>query len=137
MRQLITRVDDQLLDDVKARAKAEGVSVNTFVNRLLTQATRTMGRRREIARRVEEAGLAVYLTPSEPPPTHEEVWAMTSGMGPVAKEALAWARSEFWQRDQDGNLLWDRIDSGMWPAPGAAEGSDRPEVTDSAEGPAR
>lgn len=107
MRQLITRVDDRLLDDVKAKARAEGVSVNTFVNRLLAEATRTMSRRREIARRIAEAGLTVYVTPSQPPPTHEEVQAMWRGVGPVAEESLAWARSEFWMRSEDGRTLYD------------------------------
>ncbi len=107
MRQLITRVDDRLLEDVKAKARAEGVSVNRFVNRLLAQATQSMGRRREIERRIAEAGLTVQVTPTQPPPTHEEVWAMTRGMGPLGDEALAWARSESWMRSEDGRELRD------------------------------
>ncbi len=107
MRQLITRLDDRLLDDVKTRARAEGVSVNTFVNRLLAEATRATSRRREIARRIEEAGLTVQVTPTQPPLTHDEVWRMTRGWGPVAAEALAWARSEHWMRSEDGRTLHD------------------------------
>lgn len=107
MRQLITRVDDRLLDDVKARARAEGISVNTLVNRLLADATRATSRRREVARRIAEAGLTVHVTPSTAPLTHEEVWAMTKGLGPIAEEALAWARSEHWMRSQDGRTLHD------------------------------
>lgn len=115
MRQLITRVDDELLDDVKARARAEGVSVNTFVNRLLAEATRTMSRRREIARRIAAAGLTVQVTPSQPPPTHEQLWEMLRGIGPVADDAMALAKSESWMFDEDGNFVRERFDSGRWP----------------------
>jgi hypothetical protein len=92
VRQLITRVDDQLLDDVKARARAEGVSVNTFVNRLLARAVETMDRRRDLDRRIAEAGLAVAVTPSQAPLPLDEAIALTRGLGPQAGRALDWTR---------------------------------------------
>jgi hypothetical protein len=121
MRQLITRVEDQLLDDVKAKARAEGISVNTFVNRVLAEATRTMSRRREIARRIAEAGLTVHVTPSQPPPTHEELRERLRGIGPVAEDAIALAKSESWMFDGDGTFHPERYDGDGWPTPDPGE----------------
>jgi hypothetical protein len=94
VRQLITRVDDGLLDRVKERARREGVSMNTFVNLLLAKAVETDDRRRDLERRIEAAGLTVRVTPSKIPPPRDEVIAMTRGAGTAGSEALEWTRGE-------------------------------------------
>ena len=94
MRQLITRVDDGLLDRVKERAQREGVSMNTFVNRLLAKAVETDDRRRDLERRIEAAGLTVRVTPRSIALPRDEVIAMNRGSGTSVSEALEWARSE-------------------------------------------
>ena len=48
MRQLITRVPDDILDACKRKARAEGVSMNAFVNRLLARAAEADERGREL-----------------------------------------------------------------------------------------
>jgi hypothetical protein len=94
MRQLITRVDDELLDRVKARARVEGLSVNAWVNRLLAQAVVADDRRRELERRIAAAGLTVRVVPSKVPSPRDEVIARTRGAGTAVSEALDWTRSE-------------------------------------------
>ena len=94
MRQLITRVDDDLLDRVKERARREGVSMNTFVNRLLVEGR---GDRRSAPRpraTHRGSGLTVRVTPSKVPLPRDEVIAMTRGAGTAASEALEWTRGE-------------------------------------------
>ena len=95
MRQLITRVDDELLDRVKERARRDGVSMNTFVNRLLAKAVETDDRRRDLERRIEAAGLTVRVTPRSIALPRDEVIAMTRGSGTSVSEALDWARGEY------------------------------------------
>jgi len=43
MKQIITRVDDELADAIKRRARRSGESVNSFVNRLLRTAVAGVG----------------------------------------------------------------------------------------------
>jgi len=89
MKQLITRVPDDVLDACKRRAKAEGVSMNMFVNRLLARAAEVDERGRELDRRIAEAGLTVvYPTPSRVPPTLDEVLEMTRGTGTAVLDEL-------------------------------------------------
>ena len=92
MKQLITRVDDRLLDGVKERARREGVSVNTFVNRLLARAVESDDQNRDIERRIAAAGLTVHVTPGMVPPSREEVIEMMRGAGTSVSDALDWAR---------------------------------------------
>ena len=89
MKQLITRVPDDVLDACKRRAKAEGVSMNTFVNRLLARAAEADERGRELDRRLADAGITVvYPTLDRVPPTLEEVWATTRGTGTAILDEL-------------------------------------------------
>jgi hypothetical protein len=94
MRQLITRVDDVLLERAKARARREGISMNTFVNRLLADAIGVDDRQRELERRIAAAGLTVRVTPSTVPPPRSEVIERTRGAGTSVSEALEWTRGE-------------------------------------------
>jgi hypothetical protein len=88
MKQLITRVPDDVLGACKRRAKAEGVSMNTFVNRLLAQAAEADERGRAIERRIAEAGLTVHLTPHRVPPSDDELRAMLHGSGTAILDEL-------------------------------------------------
>jgi hypothetical protein len=89
MKQLITRVPDDVLDACKRRAKAEGVSMNTFVNRLLARAAEADERGRELDRRLAEAGIdVVYPRLDRIPPTMDEVWEMTRGSGTAILDEL-------------------------------------------------
>ena len=92
MKQLITRVPDDVLDACKRKAKAEGVSMNTFVNRLLAQAAEADERSAELDRRIAAAGLTVHIVPSMEPPPLDEVLEMTRGIGTAASDALEWSR---------------------------------------------
>ena len=94
MRQLITRVDDRLHAAIKERARREGVSVNTLVNRLLAHAVEAEDRGRELDRRIAAAGLTVRVTPRSIAPPRDEVIAMMRGSGTSVSEALDWARSD-------------------------------------------
>ena len=94
MRQLITRVDDALLERAQARARREGVSMNTFVNRLLADAVGADDRQRELEHRIAAAGLAVRVTPSRVPPPRSEVIESTRGAGTSVSEGLEWTRGE-------------------------------------------
>ena len=89
MRQLITRVPDDVLEVVKRKAKAEGVSMNAFVNRLLARAAEADERGRELDRRLAEAGVrVVYPVMDRVPPTLEEVWDATNGSGTAILDEL-------------------------------------------------
>jgi len=89
VKQLITRVPEDVLDACKRRAKAEGVSMNTFVNRLLARAAEADERGRELDRRIAEAGLTVvYPTLDRVPPTDAEMAQMLQGTGTAILDEL-------------------------------------------------
>jgi antitoxin FitA len=94
MKQLITRVPDEVLDACKRRAKAEGVSMNAFVNRLLAQAAEEDERSAALERRIAAAGLTVRVTPSMQPPGLDEALELTRGAGSALSEALEWSRGD-------------------------------------------
>jgi hypothetical protein len=89
MKQLITRVPDDVLDACKRKAKAEGVSMNTFVNRLLADAAAADEKGAELDRRLAEAGIkVVYPVMDRVPPTDEELAAMLRGTGTAILDEL-------------------------------------------------
>jgi len=94
VKQLITRVPDDVLDACKRKAKAEGVSMNAFVNRLLVEAAEADERSSELDRRIAALGLTVHIVPSTPAPRLEEVLELTRGAGTALSEALEWSRGE-------------------------------------------
>lgn len=88
MKQLIARIDDRLHARLKARAQAEGRSVNALVTEVLETAAPELDARAQLRARMLAAGaLVIYPTP-EDVPTMEEVLALTRGAGRVASEAL-------------------------------------------------
>lgn len=97
MRQLITRLDDDLHERLKARAAAEGRSVNSLVVGLITEfVSRQDGAvdaKERLRRRAEAAGLLVV--PREPAEvlSRDEAIACTRGLGRAASQALAAERA--------------------------------------------
>jgi plasmid stability protein len=87
VRQLITRIDDDLHERLKARAAAEGRSMNAYVADVLTRAVRS-GNDTSIRERLAREGL--LATPPRPAgaPTRDDVVALTRGAGTAASEAL-------------------------------------------------
>jgi plasmid stability protein len=91
---MIARIDDELHSRLKARAAAEGRSLNDLVTAALAAAVDQPTSRRTIRARASAAGLLV--TPSQPKriPTREEALAATRGLGQVASTALAAERAD-------------------------------------------
>lgn len=89
MKQLITRVDERLHERLKARAAAEGRSLNALVNDLLEAGLASDDPRARVRARMDALGMRVVLPPPDGPvPSWEEVFAATRGAGTVASEAL-------------------------------------------------
>jgi antitoxin FitA len=88
MRQLITRIDDELHERLRTRAAAEGRSVNSLVKELLDVALSAVDERARVAARVEAAGLRIVPRPERPPPSRDAAIAATRGAGRVASAAL-------------------------------------------------
>ena len=97
MRQMITRLDDDLHEALKRKAKAEGKSLNAFVVETLSE---TISPEDAEAAFVEELRAKGWLSEHEPPegpiPTLEEVWEMTKGSGTAVSDALQEMRDESW-----------------------------------------
>lgn len=93
MKQLIARIDDDLHARLKARAAAEGRSLNALVVDALEAAAASDGRA-QVRARVRAAGLLVV--PPRPAGTglRDRALAMTRGAGTVASEALAADRAD-------------------------------------------
>lgn len=89
MRQLITRVDDDLHARLKAKAKAEGRSLNALVNEVLQKAAaEELTTEEKLRRRAEELG--IELIPWGLPIDDEDEFIESSrGMGTASQEILA------------------------------------------------
>lgn len=97
MRQLITRIDDDLHARLKARAAAEGRSMNALVQDLLAHELPPESPREWVRRRAEAAGIRIVVPPlpEGPVPTRDEAIAMTRGAGRAGSEGLDWARGKW------------------------------------------
>lgn len=89
MRQLITRIDDRLHQELKARAAAEGRSVNALVVELLSSVLASGGERAAVRARAKAAGMVVTPRPQRRPPSLDTAIASTKGAGRAASQALA------------------------------------------------
>lgn len=89
MRQLIARIDDELHRRLKARARAEGRSLNALVTDALRAALAPDDDRQAVMARMEAAGWRV--TPPLPAhvPSDDEIEAATRGAGSAVSDALA------------------------------------------------
>jgi len=88
VKQLITRLDEDLHERLKARAAAEGVSVNALVTNLLRAGLTEGDDRARIRARMQAAGLGVVHRPSRRPPSRSSAIRSTRGAGTAASEAL-------------------------------------------------
>ncbi len=90
MRQLIARIDDRLHARLKARAKAEGRSLNALVVELLENGLAANNERERVRARMRGLGLLVTLPrPTRPPLSLDEAIELTRGWGTAVSEALA------------------------------------------------
>lgn len=89
MRQLITRIDDSLHARLKARARDEGLSMNTLVTGILEEAVPEESPRERLRRRLRAEGRLVEIEVPANPPSLEEVREMLRGdAGRAVLEAL-------------------------------------------------
>jgi plasmid stability protein len=88
MRQLITRIDERLHAELKARAAAEGRSVNALVKELLSAGLASGDERTAVKARAESLGLHVVPPSQGRPPSREAAIAGTKGAGRAASRAL-------------------------------------------------
>ena len=93
MRQLITRIDDDLHSRLHARARAEGRSVASLVREILSAAVEGQSDRDVLRARLTRSGLV--LRPDAPVHvrTRDDVLSLTRGGGKAASAALAAERS--------------------------------------------
>jgi plasmid stability protein len=95
MKQLITRIDDELHFRLKARAEAEGRSMNDLVTEALrgvvAQGENPLERR---ARLIAEGKLLVF-EPEGEAPGHDKLEELSRGWGTAVSEALDWTRGEW------------------------------------------
>lgn len=95
MRQLITRIGDDLHVRLKARAEAEHRSVNSLVTELLENGVPQADAHRRWRARLEAEGRVVIPTPKWPAPaSRDEAIAATRGWGTSVSEALEADRDE-------------------------------------------
>jgi plasmid stability protein len=88
VRQLIARIDDDLHRRLKARAAAEGRSVNALVTDALTAAVAGSDERAHVRARAGAIGLLVLPLPEAPPPSRRQAIAATRGSGTAVSDAL-------------------------------------------------
>jgi antitoxin FitA len=93
MRQLITRIDDRLHQGLRARAAAEGRSVNALVTDLLSSALAAGNERAAVRARAEAARIVVVPHRVRRPPSRDAAIASTKGAGRRASRALAVERA--------------------------------------------
>jgi plasmid stability protein len=89
IRQLLARIDDRLHRRLKARAAAEGRSLNALVAELLEGGLAAADQRARVRARLEALGLARSFRPSRRPPSLDTAISYTRGAGQSASEALA------------------------------------------------
>jgi plasmid stability protein len=93
MRQLITRVDDDLHARLRQRAAEEGRSVNSLVNDILAAAVAGGDRRAALRMRARATGRLVLPPQPAKVPSHQVVERATRGSGLAASEALTAERA--------------------------------------------
>jgi plasmid stability protein len=88
VRQLITRVDDELHRELKRRATAEGRSVNALVTELLRTAVVRQDPRELVRARMRALGRRANIPRPRNAPSLDTVEKLTRGLGTRASEAL-------------------------------------------------
>lgn len=93
VRQLITRIDDDLHARLKRRAALEGRSVNALVNDILAAEIAGGDRRAALRMRARATGRLVLPPRPARAPSRQAVERATRGAGQAASEALAAERA--------------------------------------------
>jgi plasmid stability protein len=89
VRQLITRIDEDLHRRLKRRAAAEGRSVNAMVGDLLRAAADTGNERDLVRARLRALGRLATIPGPRKAISREAAIALTRGAGTAASQALA------------------------------------------------
>ncbi|GAA1033054.1 MULTISPECIES: FitA-like ribbon-helix-helix domain-containing protein [Amycolatopsis] len=95
MKQLITRVDDELHARLKARAEAEGRSMNDLVTEVLSAALNREETPEAWKARLLAEGKLVTFEPERKPVGLDELERRSAGWGTSVSEALDWSRGEW------------------------------------------
>jgi antitoxin FitA len=93
MKQMITRLDDELHARIKAQADAEGRSVNELVVQVLSRALGNAGSRDGVRERARATGRLVVPAPPAETADLDEVIESTRGLGTAVGAALEEERS--------------------------------------------
>jgi plasmid stability protein len=93
VRQVITRVEDELHARLKVAAAARGVSVNAFVVDALTAAVGGTDARGTVRRRAEAAGKRVVPPAPEETPSWDDVVAAGARVDSAVSDALTEERA--------------------------------------------
>ncbi|AIJ25891.1 toxin-antitoxin system HicB family antitoxin [Amycolatopsis methanolica] len=93
--QLILRIDRELHARLKARAEAEGRSVNDLATEWLRAGVGHDETPREWHERLLADGKLVTFEPDGPAPGHDELDRVSAGWGTSVSEALDWTRGEW------------------------------------------
>ncbi len=95
MRQMITRLDDDLHEALKRKAKAEGKSLNAFVLETLSRTISPEDAQMAFVEELRARGLLLEREPREGAvPTLEELRELDPGAGAAVLEALLAERDE-------------------------------------------
>ncbi|MEU0795209.1 toxin-antitoxin system HicB family antitoxin [Amycolatopsis sp. NPDC005961] len=94
MKQLITRIDDELHARLKARAEAEGRSMNDLVTEALRGVVAKTETRAEWKRRLIAEGKVITYEPEGEVVGHDKLEEISRGWGTAVSEALDWTRGE-------------------------------------------
>ena len=94
MKQMIVRVDDDLHAQLKARAAAEGRSLNDLMAATLATAVQSVPTRKTVRTRARLAGQLVVPDKPARVPSRRTALAATEGLGHAASDALAADRAD-------------------------------------------
>jgi plasmid stability protein len=89
MRQLITRIDDDLHTGLKRRAAVEGRSVNAMVKDILRRAVVTHDERELVRARMRALGRLAFIPRPRAVPARRAMSRLTKGLGTSVSRALA------------------------------------------------
>jgi plasmid stability protein len=95
VKQLITRLDDDLHAQLKAAAEAEGRSMNDLVIELVRSKVRRTETPQEWKKRLVAEGKLVVFEPEGEAPGLDELERLSRGWGTAVSEALDWTRGEW------------------------------------------
>jgi plasmid stability protein len=95
VKQLITRIDDELHARLKARAEAEGRSMNDLVTEALRGVVAKTETPLERRNRLVAEGKLIDFKPEGEAPGHDKLEERSRGWGTAVSEALDWTRGEW------------------------------------------